>query len=111
MKGGQKWLQMKTRAIYSGIACTTGCAMGGKTEDEKKLADAYEIAQAKCTEMLESIQGKGHNMQAILVGALEPLLYVAHRCAPNSKSVTEIIKEVNEQMEKAAEEARIERKK
>jgi len=74
------------------------------TEDEKEWADTYEIAHDKCTEMLESIQGKGHNMQAVLVGALEPLLYVAHRCAPDSKSVTGIIKEVNKQMKKAAKE-------
>lgn len=75
------------------------------TEDEKKWANTYEIAHDKCTEMLESIQGEGHNMQAILVGALEPLLYVAHRCAPDSKSVSEIIKEVNKQMKKAVKEA------
>lgn len=75
------------------------------TEDEKKWANTYEIAHDKCTEMLESIQGKGHNMQAILVGALEPLLYVAHRCAPDSKSVTEIIKEVNKQMKRAVKKA------
>lgn len=75
------------------------------TEDEKKWAKTYEVAHDKCTEMLESIQGKGHNMQAILVGALEPLLYVAHRCAPDSKSVSEIIKGVNKEMKKAAKEA------
>ena len=74
-------------------------------EDEKEWTVTYELAHDKCTEMLESIQGKGHNMQAILVGALEPLLYVAHRLAPNPKSVTEIIKEVNKQMKKAAKEA------
>ena len=41
MKGGQKWLRIKTRAIYSGIACTTGCAMGGKTGRRKEVARSF----------------------------------------------------------------------
>lgn len=67
---------------------------------EDKWDKAYNTAREKTIDMLDGLQGEGMNMQAILVGILEPLLWVAHKCAPDEDAVDEVLKAVSNEMAK-----------